>query len=773
MPVLGKCLQKRVPGDKISLAGRIEELLHCLELTHAGVRIDHHGCRGHVPDRAGHSIKQLFGIAEIAVLHIRLDHPVPGEEIGLLDRVEDEAGVADGATFAVRLDEEIGKESIACVWAVEDLRVEAIGLGGIPGISASSQALGERWNVRDVVISNGFLELTLTNPGGDVTRISYGGITDLLEWRNKETNRGYWNLVWSLPDGGDKFDVISGTKFTVVSNTEDMVELSFYRPYDSTETMVPLNIDKRFVVLRGRSGFYTYAIFDRPYGWSDFNLNVVRVAWKLGQDNFDFMAISDTKQRVMPYPQDRYPQNSETLAYKEAVILVNPKNPNLKGEVDDKYQYSGENRSTKVHGWISFDPLVGFWMITPSYEFKTGGPLKQNLLSHTGPTCLSVFLGSHYGGITLCPKFRDGEAWKKVFGPVFVYLNSSSTDHRSLWEDAKLQAEAEIDAWPYSWPGSSDFTLAAERGHVSGEFYVFDSFLSSKLLPAAFAWIGLAPPGDAGSWQEDSKGYQFWTQADKFGNFEISNVLPGTYDLYGWVPGVIGDYKKQGDSITISQGGSYDLGSLVYKPPRNGPTLWEIGFPDRSAAGFFVPSPDSKYVSKLFVYQERFRQYGLWTRYSEIYSSQDLVYTVGSSQWPKDWFFIHGVRVKSDGSFEPTTWEIKFWLDLAIKDESYTLRIAIAGSHYGNIKVYVNSLSSSPCFVTGMFGRDNAIARHGIHGLYRLYSVDINGGLLKRGDNSIYLTQANSRSPFVGVLYDHIRFEAPCCEIIEEASSSL
>ncbi|EFJ05333.1 hypothetical protein SELMODRAFT_431693 [Selaginella moellendorffii] len=505
-----------------------------------------------------------------------------------------------------------------------------------------------------VVISNGFLELTLTNPGGDVARISYGGITDLLEWRNKETNRGYWNLVWSLPDGGDKFDIISGTKFTVVSNTEDMVELSFYRPYDSTETMVPLNIDKRFVFLRGRSGFYTYAIFDRPYGWSDFNLNVVRVAWKLGQDNFDFMAISDTKQRVMPYPQDRYPQNSETLAYKEAVILV-----------DDKYQYSGENRSTKV------------------------------------------FLGSHYGGITLCPKFRDGEAWKKVFGPVFVYLNSSSTDHRSLWEDAKLQ------------------------------------------------------------------GYQFWTQADKFGNFEISNVLPGTYDLYGWVPGVIGDYKKQGDSITISQGGSYDLGSLVYKPPRNGPTLWEIGFPDRSAAGFFVPSPDSKYVSKLFVYQERFRQYGLWTRYSEIYSSQDLVYTVGSSQWPKDWFFIHGVRVKSDGSFEPTTWEIKFQLDLAIKDESYTLRIAIAGSHYGNIKVYVNSLSSSPCFVTGMFGRDNAIARHGIHGLYRLYSVDIKGGLLKRGDNSIYLTQANSRSPFVGVLYDHIRFEAPSCEIIEEASSSL
>ena len=43
-----------------------------------------------------------------------------------------------------------------------------------------------------------------------------------------------------------------------------------------------------------------------------------------------------------------------------------------------------------VHGWISNDPAVGFWQITPSDEFRTGGPLKQNLCSHVGPTCLAV-----------------------------------------------------------------------------------------------------------------------------------------------------------------------------------------------------------------------------------------------------------------------------------------------------------------------------------------------------------------------------------------------
>ena len=59
-------------------------------------------------------------------------------------------------------------------------------------------------------------------------------------------------------------------------------------------------------------------------------------------------------------------------------------------QVDDKYQYSCENKDLQVHGWICMHPSVGFWQITPSDEFRSGGPFKQNLSSHVGPTCLSV-----------------------------------------------------------------------------------------------------------------------------------------------------------------------------------------------------------------------------------------------------------------------------------------------------------------------------------------------------------------------------------------------
>eukprot|EP01018_Ginkgo_biloba_P006048 Gb_20602 [translate_table: standard] len=44
-----------------------------------------------------------------------------------------------------------------------------------------------------------------------------------------------------------------------------------------------------------------------------------------------------------------------------------------------------------------------------------------------------------------------------------------------------------------------------------------------------------------------------------------------------------------------------DLGDLVYEPPRSGPTIWEIGVPNRTAMEFYVPDPTPKYLNKLYV----------------------------------------------------------------------------------------------------------------------------------------------------------------------------
>ena len=55
---------------------------------------------------------------------------------------------------------------------------------------------------------------------------------------------------------------------------------------------------------------------------------------------------------------------------------------------------------------------------------------------------MQVFLSCHYAGKDLMVQLEKGEPWKKVFGPIPIYLNSASSNHNShslLWENAKQQ----------------------------------------------------------------------------------------------------------------------------------------------------------------------------------------------------------------------------------------------------------------------------------------------------------------------------------------------
>lgn len=115
---------------------------------------------------------------------------------------------------------------------------------------------------------------------------------------------------------------------------------------------------------------------------------------------------------------------------------------------------------------------------------------------------------------------------------------------------------------------------------------------------------------------------------------------------------------------------------MVFDPPRRGPTIWEIGIPDRTAAEFYVPDPYPTLMNKLYnnnhadklvsiviksfslsqptfelfndvenlALINRFRQYGLWERYAAMYPDNDLVFTVGVDDYTNDWFYAHVTR---------------------------------------------------------------------------------------------------------------------------------
>ncbi|KAH6788535.1 Rhamnogalacturonate lyase family protein [Perilla frutescens var. frutescens] len=469
----------------------------------------------------------------------------------------------------------------------------------------------------------------------------------------------------------------------------------------------------------------------------------------------------------MPLPDDRLPGRGQPLDYPEAVLLVDPIDPQFKGEVDDKYQYSDDNKEAKVHGWIRMDEGVGLWHIMPTNEFRTGGPTKQDLLSHVGPTTLVMFVSAHYGGEDLVLKFGVGEPWKKVFGPIFIYLNSTNSqpqpDPLSLWADAKKQALEQVESWPYSFPASEDFPKSAQRGSVTGTLFIQDRYVSDDDMVGNGAYIGLAPPGEVGSWQTEGKGYQFWTRADEEGNFSINNIRDGDYNLYAWIPGIIGDFKHD-QNVNITPGCYIDMGKIVYEPPRDGPTLWEIGVPDRTAQQFYVPDPNPKYINKLYInHPHRFKQYGLWERYGELYPNNDLVYTVGESNYSTDWSFAQVTRRKEVNSYEATTWQIKFKLAAVEPNGKYYLRLALASANQAELQVRINDRDQNPpLFTSGLIGKDNAIARHGIHGLYWMFNVEIpSTSFIKGSINTIYFTQPIATSPFQGIMYDYIRLEGP------------
>lgn len=73
-----------------------------------------------------------------------------------------------------------------------------------------------------------------------------------------------------------------------------------------------------------------------------------------------------------------------------------------------------------------------------------------------------------------------------------------------------------------------------------------------------------------------------------------------------------------------------------------------------------------------------------------MYPNNDLVYTIGVSDYRRDWFFAHVPRKKGDGH-EGTTWQIRFKLENIDQKASYKLRVAIASATLAELQVRIEN----------------------------------------------------------------------------------
>jgi rhamnogalacturonan endolyase len=342
-------------------------------------------------------------------------------------------------------------------------------------------------------------------------------------------------------------------------------------------------------------------------------------------------------------------------------------------------------------------------------------------------------VGGHFGSGEL--RFAAGEEWRKVYGPVFVYLNEGeSTD--AMWQDAKERAAREVERWPYPWMDTPGY--ARERGSVAGRVKLTDG------TSAKGAWAMLAPAEE--DWSQVTKGYEFWTRVDAEGGFRIDKAIPGRYALVITGANQFEDFRREGVEVTAE--GVTQLPALEWRPVKHGRTLWQIGAADRSTAEF-KGGDDA-------------RHYENYARYPREFP-EDVTFVVGKSREREDWNFaqwaIYNKRPYWTIQFEqaePLTGKATLTL-------GFVSSIPPRGSRT-NLQVKVNGREVQVIHLakSGMAGYRSGSQ----DSVYSVVYVTFDAALLKQGTNQITLGHAEAerysadRRGVPGeVMYDAIRLE--------------
>jgi rhamnogalacturonan endolyase len=427
-----------------------------------------------------------------------------------------------------------------------------------------------------------------------------------------------------------------------------------------------------------------------------------------------------------------------------------------------------------------------------------------------GATLLDYWTSGHYGG-GAGNSIPTGENWKKVIGPIFVYCNALENPQDptkadldtlaatagnpvipavwhdnglALWHDAVNYAmTTERPKWPYDWVNGVDYPHKEARASVTGQFVLNDPQAASTKLP--HLTVGLAHPdytgaggafaqrsgnGNLVTWDHDGNYYQFWTDGSDDGKFSLANIRPGTYTLHAFADGVLGEFAQT--NITVEAGKALDLGQITWTPIRYGKQIWEIGYPDRTGGKFFKGDGDNYW------------RWGWCLRYPLLFPN-DITYTIGQSDYHKDWFFeqvphgtstawlnldakdpanqpfgwVHAGTPGQDmwqtvGRGRATTWTIKFNLDHAPQGRA-TLRVALAGSDGGGgLQVGVNAKPVGTIRTIST----NALRYNTDTGVWRQYTQPFDATLLKPGENQMQLT-VPAGDLTSGVVYDYLRLE--------------
>ena len=604
-----------------------------------------------------------------------------------------------------------------------------LALGGLllrGALAAEPRSAGRGVTVTDkatsVVLENGLVAVEIGKRTGDVLALEYWGASLLAD-------PGYLN--WHAGDEDADFTDKSSTSGQIANGAFQLKADPAVNYGDQAEVCIaslrqgenqPFDLELHYVLRRGDSGFYAFVVFAHEKDYPSARISQIRLLFRLKDEIFNFIAIDDQRRYAMP-PSDT---PTKALGPKESLqVTAGP----FKGMIVDKYHDFVDAGEHYVHGWIGPEKRIGCWVVAGSTEDQNGGPTKQYNTAHFGRILMKIFSCTHYGA---APVDVGAEAWRKIYGPCLIYLNSGGNADE-LWADAKAKASAERSAWPYAWMNHPLYPLEAERGAVAGQLQIKDA--QDPAVSAAQAWVGLAAPQP--DWQQQSNNYQFWVRAGEDGRFTIPDVRAGSYTLYVFAHGVMDQFRV--DHLTVQPGRTLRIGLVPCVAVRHGRQLWQIGTPDRSA--------------QEFRHGDDYRQWGLWLKFPQEFP-RGVNFTIGSSNERTDWNYAQPtmlVRRKPQG----TEWQVNFDLAAQPTKGRATLRLALAGATNADLVVAVNGQTIGRITT----GKDSAMIRAGIHGQYLEQDMPFDTTLLRRGQNRLTLDQRAGGSAQINVMYDCLRLE--------------
>jgi rhamnogalacturonan endolyase len=426
-----------------------------------------------------------------------------------------------------------------------------------------------------------------------------------------------------------------------------------------------MDIETRVTMERGTSGFYTYDEYTHKASYPFVHVGENRFILEDINPDFDWLSVDKDRNMLMSKePEDHTIHAKEQSIYTSGIYA---------NSVEHKYSYNALMYKLQAWGWSSTKDHIGVYFINPSNEYIGGGPDKLDLIDHmTAPgspsyqgIILDYWTSGHYGAGDNT-EIPAGQEWKRVVGPIFVYFNALANpkdpsqaeldkltatsgsgmpavpaewhdNSIALWNDAVEKSKAVKAAWPFSWVEGVDYPHKAERATVTGQLVLDDPQAASKTLPnlnvglthanfkgSESGYTLLAGNGPIVTWPHDGNYYQFWTEGTPDGRFTIPNVRPRTYTLHAFANGVLGEFAKA--DITVEAGMKIDLGKITWQPVRYGKQIWDIGYPDRTGDKFFKGDADNYWL------------WGWGLRYSGLFPN-DITYTIGKSDYHKDWFF--------------------------------------------------------------------------------------------------------------------------------------